>query len=232
MHRLTDSYDESENWETLYQRIATEICTQAEQQPVIYAVPGHPLIGESSVLRVLAMARERGLKTRIVAGLSFIEPICTLLKLDPLEAGAQIVDATMLAALNSDEVAGKVIPTTPLLVTQVYNRRVASAVKFTMSEVILTSWRVKLVRAAGVENDEEVLEIPLYELDRNTREDHLSTLYVPPLDQLTALGCPKRCVSSLCACDVTRMVARWTASRRTNRCFAMCWRRPTRWCRR
>ena len=33
-------YDESENWETLYQRIATEVCAQAEQQPVIYAVPG------------------------------------------------------------------------------------------------------------------------------------------------------------------------------------------------
>ena len=32
-------YDESENWETLYQQIATEVCTQAERQAVIYAVP-------------------------------------------------------------------------------------------------------------------------------------------------------------------------------------------------
>ncbi len=184
-------YDESENWETLYQRIATAVCAEAEQQPVIYAVPGHPLIGESSVQRVLTMARERGLSTRIVAGLSFLEPVCTLLELDPLEAGAQIVDATMLAALNSDEVAGKVIPTTPLLVTQVYNRRVASAVKIALSECYPDEWRVKMVRAAGVENDEEVLEMPLYELDRNTRPNHLSTLYVPPLDQLTALRLPE-----------------------------------------
>ena len=184
-------YDESENWETLYQQIATEVCTQAERQAVIYAVPGHPLIGESSVQRLLAMARERGLSTRIVAGLSFLEPVCTLLELDPLEAGAQIVDATMLAALNADEVAGKLIPTTPLLVTQVYNRRVASAVKIALSECYPDEWPVKLVRAAGVENDEEVLEMPLYALDRNTRPDHLSTLYVPPLDQLTSLRLPE-----------------------------------------
>ena len=184
-------YDESENWETLYHRIASEVCTEAEQHPVIYAVPGHPLIGESSVLRVLAMAKERGLSTRIVAGLSFLEPVCTLLKLDPLEAGAQIVDATMLAALNADEVAGKVIPTTPLLVTQLYNRRVASAVKIALSECYPDEWRVQLVRAAGVEHEEEVVEMPLYELDRHTRPNHLCTLYVPPLDQLTALRLPE-----------------------------------------
>src|SRR5579872_2311997 len=184
-------YDESTDWETLYQQIATEVCTRAEQQPIIYAVPGHPLIGESSVQRVLAMARERGLATRIVAGLSFLEPVCTLLELDPLEAGAQILDATMLAALKPDEVAGKVIPTTPLLVTQLYNRRVASAVKIALSECYPDEWRVKLTRAAGIENDEEVLEMPLYELDRNTRPNHLSTLYVPPLDELTALRLPE-----------------------------------------
>ena len=76
-------YDESQNWETLYQQIAEKICTLAEAQPVIYAVPGHPLIGEASVQRVLTLARERGLSTSIVAGVSFLEPVCTALELDP-----------------------------------------------------------------------------------------------------------------------------------------------------
>src|SRR6266702_3587749 len=70
-------YDESNNWQTLYRRIAEEICMLAAQQPVIYAVPGHPLIGETSVQRILSLARERGLSTGIVAGLSFLEPVCT-----------------------------------------------------------------------------------------------------------------------------------------------------------
>lgn len=190
-------YDESSNWDMLYQQIAEEICTLAQQQAVIYAVPGHPLIGEASVQRVLALARERGLSTGIVAGLSFFEPVCTALELDPLETGTQIVDATTLAALATDEIAGKIIPTLPLLVAQVYNRRIASAVKLALSEVYPDEWPVKLVTAAltgsgnGEGEHEAVAEMPLYELDRNSLANHLSTLYVPPLDELTAQRVPE-----------------------------------------
>src|SRR5436309_2378045 len=190
-------YDESSNWDILYQQIAEEICMLAEQQPVIYAVPGHPLIGEASVQHVLSLARERGLSTNIVAGLSFLEPVCTALELDPLETGTQIVDATTLAALATDEIAGKIIPTLPLLVAQVYNRRIASAVKLALSELYPDEWRVKLVTAALTstgnteEQHETVIEMPLYELDRKSLANHLSTLYVPPLDELTALRLPE-----------------------------------------
>ena len=218
-------YEESADWSSLYQRIADELCAIAAQQPIIYAVPGHPLIGESSVQLLLKQARERHLQTRIVAGLSFLEPVCTLLGLDPLAQGTQIVDATDLAALDSSEVAGKIIPTIPLLVGQVYNRRVASAVKLALGECYPDEWPVKLVRAASVHGldlprpasplaaepnrreeeqrqqalaeqfetaqEEAVIEMPLYELDRNHFTNHLSTLYVPPVDALTALRVPE-----------------------------------------
>lgn len=76
-------YEESVEWDTLYRRIAERVCALAEQQgaaqpeqPVIYAVPGHPMIGEASVQLMLQLARERGVATRIVAGLSFLEPVC------------------------------------------------------------------------------------------------------------------------------------------------------------
>ena len=198
-------YDESADWTTLYQQIAEEVCTLATQQPIIYAVPGHPLIGESSVQLVLHMAKERGLRTSIVAGLSFLEPVCTAVGLDPFDAGTQILDATILASLDEDEIAGKVIPTIPLLVTQVYNRRLASAVKLALSECYPDELMVKLVRAAGVsrsfntdeqsdeiaESQEQVLEMPLYELDRNNFANHLSTLYVPPVEPLQPLRLPE-----------------------------------------
>ncbi|OLB62084.1 MAG: nucleoside triphosphate pyrophosphohydrolase, partial [Ktedonobacter sp. 13_2_20CM_2_54_8] len=103
-----------------------------------------------------------------------------------------LFDATTLAALGDDEVAGKIIPTLPLLVGQVYNRRLASAVKLVLSEVYPDEWPVKLVRAAGVGDDETVVTLPLYELDRGTSlANHLSTLYVPPVDELTALRLPE-----------------------------------------
>ncbi len=184
-------YDESDDWTVLYEQIASELCDLAAQRPVIYAVPGHPLIGEISVQLVLKLARERQLSTRIVSGLSFIEPVCNMLELDPFNSGAQLIDATSLATLTSDEVASKIIPTLPLLVVQVYNRRLASEVKLALGECYPDEWLVKLVRAAGVDDAETVIEMPLYELDRNNFANHLSTLYVPPVDELTALRVPE-----------------------------------------
>jgi tetrapyrrole methylase family protein/MazG family protein len=186
-----DFYDESDNWEQLYQRITESVCEQAARQPVIYAVPGHPLIGELTVQLLLAQARQRGLSTRIVAGLSFLEPVCAALELDPFTLGAQIIDATALAGLTHDEVAGKIVPTTPLLIVQVYNRRVASEVKIALGECYPDEWPVKLVKAAGVDSDEAVIEMPLYELDRNSLANHLCTLYVPPRNAMEALRLPE-----------------------------------------
>ncbi|HZU67787.1 MAG TPA: nucleoside triphosphate pyrophosphohydrolase [Ktedonobacteraceae bacterium] len=191
-------YDESTDWDSLYSQIAEQVCSLAAQSPVIYAVPGHPLVGEASVQLVMQMARERGLSMSIIAGLSFLEPVFTTLELDPLAKGTQILDATNLAALQQDEIAGKIIPTAPLVVAQLYNRRLASAVKLALGEIYPDEWRVKLVRAAGAgagettaANDQAVIEMPLYELDRNHFPNHLSTLYVPPVDELTALRMPE-----------------------------------------
>src|SRR5207244_6211117 len=111
----------------------------------IYAVPGHPLIGESSVQLILHLARQRGLRTAIVAGLSFLEPVCTLLELDPFDAGLQLIDATNLAALGIDEIAGKIVPTAPLLVAQLYTRRLATAVVIALSECYPADTPVELV---------------------------------------------------------------------------------------
>src|SRR5581483_513238 len=126
-----------------------------------------------------------------VAGLSFLEPVCAALEFDPFTLGAQIIDATELGSLAHEEIAGKLIPTTPLLIVQVYNRRVASAVKLALGECYPDDWPVKLVRAAGVESDEAVVEMPLYELDRNNLANHLCTLYVPPRAEMEALRVPE-----------------------------------------
>ncbi len=184
-------YEESEDWEKLYQGISETVCEVAARQPMIYAVPGHPLLGDSSVQLLLKQARTRGLSTRVIAGLSLLEPVCTALELDPMMPGAQLIDATELASLGHDEIAGKIIPTTPLLVTQVYNRRVAGAVKIALGECYPDEWPVKLVRLAGVESEEAVIEMPLYELDRNRLTNHLCTLYVPALSLMDALRLPE-----------------------------------------
>jgi tetrapyrrole methylase family protein / MazG family protein len=186
-------YEESETWDSLYAEMARQVCAAAAAQNggrVIYAVPGHPLVGERSVREVRRLAAEQGLATRLVAGLSFLEPVCAALGVDLMD-GLQVLDATELAGIGPEHMAAAVIPTRPALVAQVYNRRLASGVKLALGELYPDDWVVRLVRAAGMPGDEAVIALELYELDRAEHADHLTCLYLPPLDPLTPLRAPE-----------------------------------------
>ncbi|MFN8567804.1 MAG: nucleoside triphosphate pyrophosphohydrolase [Kouleothrix sp.] len=96
-------YESAGAFGEVYEQIAAELVDRAAAGEVlVYAVPGHPLVAEATTQWLLAHARTRGLSTRVVAGLSFIEPVCAALALDPLEHGLQLLDALDL------------IPTRPL----------------------------------------------------------------------------------------------------------------------
>jgi tetrapyrrole methylase family protein / MazG family protein len=87
-------YESAGAFGEIYDRIAAELVEQASAgEDLVYAVPGHPLVAEATTRRLLALARERGVATQIVAGLSFVEPVCAALALDPLEHGLQLLDA-------------------------------------------------------------------------------------------------------------------------------------------
>jgi tetrapyrrole methylase family protein/MazG family protein len=196
-------YDGAQSFDALFAAMAEQVIARATAesgQPLVYAVPGHPLIGDDSVRRVRALAAERGIAVRLVPGLSFVEPACAALDLDPLERHLQVLDATLLAAADPAAVMGVVLPTQPALVAQVYNRRIASAVKLALGEVYPDDWRVALVRPMGIadagagadEPERPAAEwLPLYELDRGERADHLTTLYLPPLAPLQAARVPE-----------------------------------------
>ncbi len=186
-------YEQSATWESLYAEMARQVCAAADEQPgaqVIYAVPGHPLVGERSAPLVQRLAAARGITTRLVAGLSFLEPVCAALGIDLMD-GLQVLDATELAGIGSERMAATVIPTRPALVAQVYNRRLASGVKLALGELYPDDWEVRLVRAAGVPDVEAVVSLKLYELDRGEHADHLTCVYLPPLDPLTPLRAPE-----------------------------------------
>lgn len=188
-------YETSESFADLYPEMARRLLERAvaapEGETVLYAVPGHPLMGEESVriLRQEAVAQE--VRVDVVAGLSFVEPVCAVLDLNPLERDLQLVDATALAATPAEAVMGALLPTKPMLIAQVYNRRLASGVKLALSEVYPEDWEVTLVRSAGLPGQEVVRRVALYELDRVESADHLTTLYVPPLAPLAATRAPE-----------------------------------------
>ncbi|HEX6816821.1 MAG TPA: SAM-dependent methyltransferase, partial [Ktedonobacterales bacterium] len=132
-------YENAASFAALYPEIVRRIFALAESQPhgqpLVYAVPGHPLIAEASVRELRRQAPERGVRVRIVAGLSFVEPVCAALDLDPLERDMQLVDATLLADVSPSALMGALLPTHPVLIAQAYNRRIASGVKLALGEL-------------------------------------------------------------------------------------------------
>lgn len=188
-------YETASDFAELYPRMADKLLDEASAlsagESLVYATPGHPLMGEESVRLLMERAPERDVSVRIISGLSFLEPVCAALGLNPLERDLQLLDATSLASIPAQAVMGAFTPTKPLMVAQVYSRRLASGVKLALSELYPEDWEITLVRWAGMPDQEEARRLPLVELDRDDAADHLTTLYVPPLDPTQATRSPE-----------------------------------------
>ena len=166
-----DFYEEERDFAGVYRRIADAVLGAAAAGPVVYAVPGHPLVAEESVRLILDRAGETGLTTRILPAPGFLDDVLAVLRLDPA-AGLKILDGAALAKRDID-------PPAPTLVMQVYSRLVAGDLKLELLTRYPPGHPVKVVRAAGMPGEETVVEIPLEDLDRR-EYDHLCTVYLPP----------------------------------------------------
>lgn len=190
-----DLYESAPSFTDLYPEMARRLLARVAELPdgetLLYAVPGHPLMGEESARILRLAAAEQGVRVDVVAGLSFLEPVCAALDLNPLERDLQLIDATALMATPAESVMGALLPTKPALIAQMYNRRLASGVKLALSEIYPEEWEVTLVQSAGIPEQQVVRRVALYELDRDESADHLTTVYVPPLDPLAATRSPE-----------------------------------------
>lgn len=163
-------YEENEQFEAVYKIIVKELLDAAQQEDIVYAVPGHPMVAEKSVQ--LLLENEEGISIEIKGGKSFLDDLFQAVKIDPVE-GFQLVDAL---DLNHDELeVGQHI-----IVMQVFNEYIASEVKLTLMEKYPDEHVVALVHEAGSKT-EKIDWLPLYEMDRMQGVHNLTSLYVPPL---------------------------------------------------
>jgi len=162
-------YETADSFDELYERIVDVLLACGAHAEVTYAVPGHPLIGEASVQRLLGRAPAARVPVRVVGGLSFAEAAlaATASAVDHL----QVVDALALPPL---------VPTIPLLVYQAYKPTVVSDVKLALLRLYPPEHPVLVVQGAATAL-ERVERVELAALDRGRAFDHLTTLYVPPL---------------------------------------------------
>ncbi len=164
-------YDTAESFDEVYQGIASRLLDEAGSGNVVYAVPGHPLVGERAVGIVMARAANAGIEVRLVGSESFIEPVLEAVGVG-FDIGLKILDALTISGVRPDT-------DVPNLIYQVYDRLIASNVKLALMDVYPDEFEVTVVTGAGTDNP-EVRTLPLYELDRGGF-DHLATVYIPAM---------------------------------------------------
>ncbi len=176
INSFDEFYTEGETFDAVYARMVAAVLELGKRpQGVTYAVPGHPMVAEATSPEILRQARQAGIQVQVIEGLSFLEPSCTALGIDPYPRLA-LVDALELADAHHPSFP----PNSPALVAQIYSRQVASEVKLTLEAVYPDEHPVQLVHAAGTPQ-ERVESLHLFEIDRSPYLGFLSSLYVPPL---------------------------------------------------
>ncbi len=178
IHSFDEIYDGAEDFATVYQTIAEKVIELGKREEgVLYAVPGHPFVGESAVQQIVRLADNQGIPVQIVEGVSFIEPSLSAVRADALD-GVQIADATTFAARYYPPFDGD----RPVLIAQVYNRQVASDTKLLLMELYPDEHPVTLLQGDGA-----TLTLPLYELDQREVFGLRTSLWVPPLPRQGSL---------------------------------------------
>lgn len=166
-------YERESEFKNVHKKIVQEIEDQLKaKREVSYAVPGNPLITEETVQYLLAKVPEQ--KTEIIPGRSCLEALFWLLGIDPAEK------MQILAGPSFEQSA--IQPEQDLILTQVYNQSIASDIKLSLLEIYPESHLIQVVKAAGVPKLQNSVEIPLYKLDRLEWINHLTNIYIPPLE--------------------------------------------------
>lgn len=169
---LDNFYEEGKSFDEVYENIANKIIQMyREVGSLIYAVPGHPLVAEKSVFNLIELCKNEGIEYTILPAVSFVDAMMESLMIDPIE-GLKIIDAFDIKNQVLDKRIGTII-------TQVYNRFIASEVKIQLTEYYDDETEIIFVRAAGIEGLESIRTIPLYELDMQEDIDYLTSIYIP-----------------------------------------------------
>ncbi|TES89858.1 MAG: nucleoside triphosphate pyrophosphohydrolase [Anaerolineales bacterium] len=181
IHSFDHLYEEEEDIERVYEGIVNRVVELGRRtEGVVYGVPGHPFVAEATCPEIYRRAMEEDIPIKVIDGISFIEPVLTILGVDPLPHTA-IVDALELASAHHPPFP----PSVPALIAQVYSKMVAGEVKITLMALYPDDHPVQLVHAAAMA-EIKVEERCLHQIDQSEDIGLLTSLYVPPLGENTS----------------------------------------------
>jgi tetrapyrrole methylase family protein/MazG family protein len=170
-------YERHDRFEDVYEDIASELIRYAQnlQQEIVYAVPGHPMVAEYTVQLLKQRCPQENITLELLGGESFLDQAFLRFGFDPIE-GFQLLDATSLGRYSFN-------PLLHTIIGQVYDTYTASDVKLGLMEVYPDDYPVVVGHALGIAGQEQLVEVPLYELDRVQGYSNLSLVWVPRSDK-------------------------------------------------
>ena len=196
LYSFDDVYDQAADFETVYQTIIEQVLKLGRRlEGVIYAVPGHPFIAETTGPEIRRRAKADNIPVRVIQGLSFLEPLQTVLGLDPFPQ-TLLVDAFEIASSHQLPYS----PHHPAIIAQIHNRSLAADLKLTLMTHFPDEHVVKLVHAAGT-SQESVERLMLWQIDQSEKIGLLTALYVPALSPDSGLPALAEIVAQLRAPD-------------------------------
>ena len=158
-------YDEMESFDEVYNKIVEILIEKSKEEDINYFVPGTPLVAEKTVKFLI----DREVEINIVNGISFIEPVLAAV-------GRDAVDGLLF--LDSDADKFDFDTRRDTLITQVYNKRIASDLSLLLQEVYDEEDLAYVITNAGLP-DEILREVKIYELPRLDDYNHQSCVYIP-----------------------------------------------------
>ena len=148
-----DLYERAESFSEVYDAIAERV---VEAAPVVYAVPGSPLVGEFAVSLIQREAARRGLPVEVRPAESFIDAALLVLGIDPLRDGFQV--------LNGHELPDPLALDKPTLIAQLDTPLVLADVTSRLGRVVPDETEVTVLVEVGSRGG-EVHRVALEEVD-------------------------------------------------------------------
>ena len=165
-------YDEFEDFDDLHAEMARRLWSLATSKALTFAVIDAQNDG---AVRALRASRPEDGKLTILPGVTMADSCLAMLPEEFEQSGSVRILPTMDAVDASPD------PATPLLVTELFDRVLASQLKLHLSEHYGDEIQIVLF-PSSVKINRKPLVIPLMELDRQHTYDHTVCLYIPAVD--------------------------------------------------
>ena len=180
-----DLYEAHSSFQTLYPAVVDRVLDALNIGDLVFAVPGNPVAGEMTVIALRSAAVAAGHTVEVIPGAGGLDIIASVAGLDLMTDGVQTLDSLDLqvwleqAPFNGSLLA--VNPRRPLIITQVYKRSVAAAVKLALGTAYPDDHVISVIGWDAAHRVSRAELIPLHTLDR-VQVDHLTSIVVPPLE--------------------------------------------------